>query len=203
MEKPRNETEKHYLLKQIGKYILWRDGYKMLGTEVGGMYAMDFVFKERVWYRPVIDVVGVRKEWVRRKGAPITVRYYVKGIEAKVSLSDFRNGFCAAPQLTSIIAPSGVIPVDMVPDKIGLIEVDFDEFDIRLGGNTVQEMRGVYVVKKPEQRLDSRFADKEAYQRWARDMLEKILYRCSQELLFWQSPFWDRRLGTQKQQRYS
>lgn len=43
LKKPRNETEAHFLLKEIAKYILWGWGYNKLATEVGGMYSLDFL----------------------------------------------------------------------------------------------------------------------------------------------------------------
>lgn len=52
----------------------------------------------------------------------------IKCMEAKYSLSDFRNGFCIGGEYNYLIAPEGVIPIKEVPPFTGVIEIDFDNF---------------------------------------------------------------------------
>jgi len=186
-EHPKNETDTHFLLKEISKYILWGWGYNKLGTEVGCMQSYDFRAKGKD-NKNIIDAVGVKK---CRKKIPNS-RYYeyyydVKGIEAKASLSDFKNGFCSAPAYTYIIAPINTIPIELIPDKIGFIEVDIDNFKLKKYSQKIPDMKGVKLVKKAKKRIDSRFKNEDMYKKWCAETLERVSYRCGSELLFWRN----------------
>lgn len=150
------------------------------------MWSYDFKQKGKT-NKNIIDAVGVKK--VKKKLPKKGYEYYydVQGIEAKASLSDFKNGFCAAPALTYIISPKGVIPVELIPEKIGLIEVDLDNFKIRQWINKVNSIKGVEIVKPVKRRLDSRFKTKEDYRKWCEEILESVAYRSTVELLFWRN----------------
>ena len=177
--RPKNETETHFLLKEISKYILFGWGYKMLATEVGGMWDLD-IGKKR---KEIIDCVGIKKVRI----APRKFQYDVKGIEAKVSLSDFKNGFCCASAYTYIISTVNTIPIELIPKDIGLIEVDIDNFELKKYSQKLSDMKGVSLVRRAKKRIDSRFKSEEAYRKWCADSLERIAYRSSSELLFWRN----------------
>jgi len=177
--RPKNETETHFLLKEISKYILFGWGYNKLGTEVGGMWDLD-IGKKR---KEIIDCVGLKKISDGRS----KYHYDMKGIEAKASLSDFKNGFCCAPAMTYIIAPINVIPINLIPEKIGFIEVDLDIFELKKYSQKIPDMKGVELVKRAKRKIDSRFKTEEAYRKWCQESLERIAYRCSNELLFWRN----------------
>lgn len=187
--RPKNETETHFLLKEISKYILFGWGYNKLGTEVYGMWDNDIskLFpkqgKKKNKKKDIIDCVGIKK--ISRKG--IKPYFDMKGIEAKASLSDFKNGFCAGAAYTSIIAPVGIIPIELIPLKIGLIEIDFDTFSLPKNSQKIDDMQGVKVVKSAKKRIDSRFKSEEAYRKWCQECLERVAYRSSSELLFWRN----------------
>ena len=177
--RPKNETETHFLLKEISKYILFGWGYKMLGTEVGGMWDLD-IGKKR---KEIIDCVGIKKIHVASR----KYHYDMKGIEAKASLSDFKNGFCCAPAMSYIICPADVIPIELVPEKIGCITVDLDIFELKKWSQKIPDMKGVILVRKAKKRIDSRFKSEEAYRKWCQECLERVAYRSSSELLFWRN----------------
>ena len=188
--RPKNETEAHFLLKEISKYILWGWGYNKLGTEVGGMWDIDI---SELFYKPgnknysrknIIDCVGLKKVSKGRGKKPY---YDARGIEAKASLSDFKNGFCGAIANTYIISPVNTIPIDELPDKIGLIEVNLDNFQLKKYSQKMSDMKGVTLVKRAKKRIDSRFKDEEAYRKWCNGLLEKVAYRSGSELLFWRN----------------
>jgi len=184
--RPKNETETHFLLKEISKYILFGWGYNKLGTEVGGMWDNDIsklFHKEDKHRKDIIDCVGLRKVSEGRG----KYHYDMKGIEAKASLNDFKNGFCASPAYTYIISTLGTIPVDLVPKDIGFIEVDLDIFELKKYSQKIPDMKGVELVRKAKKRIDSRFKDEEDYKRWCQESLERISYRSSSELLFWRN----------------
>ena len=177
--RPKNETETHFLLKEISKYILFGWGYKMIGTEVHGMWDLD-IGKKR---KEIIDCVGLKKVRV----APRKFHYDMKGIEAKASLSDFKNGFCCAPAMSYIITTVNTIPIELIPKDIGLIEIDLDNFELKKYSQKISDMKGIVLVKRAKKRIDSRFKDEEKYRKWCADSLERIAYRSSSELLFWRN----------------
>ena len=186
MKQPQNETETHFMLKEISKYLLFNMGYTRLATEVGSMWAMDFNDTSR----NVIDAVGVKKvgKLIPNSGFKYHNYWSMCGMEAKASLSDFRNGFCTAPALTYVIAPSGIIPHDEIPPKIGLIEVDVPNVVIKKQVNKIDSINGVKIAVRARTRIDSRFNhDKEHYRKWCEEMLEQISYRTTSELLFWRN----------------
>jgi len=177
--RPKNETETHFLLKEISKYILFGWGYKMIGTEVHGMWDLD-IGKKR---KEIIDCVGLKKVRVALR----KFHYDIKGIEAKASLSDFKNGFCCASAYTYIISTVNTIPIELIPKDIGLIEVDLDNFELKKYSQKISDMKGVILVRRAKKRIDSRFKSEEAYRKWCADSLERVAYRSSSELLFWRN----------------
>ena len=184
--RPKNESETHFLLKEISKYILWGWGYNKLGTEVGGMWDYDIskLFrKQGKSQKDVIDCVGIKKVHVASR----KYHYDMKGIEAKASLSDFKNGFCCAPAMSYIICPINVIPEELIPDKIGLITVDFNILELKKYSQKIPDMKGVTLVRRANKRIDSRFKDEDAYRKWCAESLERVSYRCGSELLFWRN----------------
>ena len=184
--RPKNESETHFLLKEISKYILFGWGYNKIGTEVGGMWDNDIsklFHKEEKNSKNIIDCVGLKKVSEGRG----KYHYDMNGIEAKASLSDYKNGFCCAPAFSYIICPVNTIPLDILPDTIGCIEVDLDIFELKKYSQKISDMKGVSLVMKARKRIDSRFKSEEKYRKWCADSLERIAYRSSSELLFWRN----------------
>ena len=187
--RPKNETETHFLLKEISKYILFGWGYNKLGTEVGGMWDIDI---SKIFYNPshkkwsrknIVDCVGLKKVSQGRG----KFYYDMKAIEAKASLSDYKNGFCGACAKTYIITTPNTIPIELLPRKIGLIEVDLDILKLKKWSQKIPDMQGVNLVRQVNKRIDSRFKDEEAYRKWCQESLERVAYRSSSELLFWRN----------------
>ena len=188
-KKPKNESEKHFLLKEISKYILWGWGYNKLGTEVANMWDFDI---SKLFYKPsnknysrknIIDCVGIKKVHVASR----KYHYDMKGIEAKASLSDFKNGFCCAPAMSYIISTVNTIPIELIPPSIGFIEVNLDILELKKYSQKIPDMKGVELVKRAKKRIDSRFKDEDAYRKWCEKSLERVAYRCGSELLFWRN----------------
>lgn len=177
--RPKNETETHFLLKEISKYILLGWGYNKIGTEVHGMWDLD-ISKKR---KKIIDCVGLKKIHI----APRKYHWDMKGIEAKASLSDFKNGFCCAPAMSYVIASINTIPISLIPKDIGFIEVDFNIFKLKKYSQKIPDMKGIELVRRAKKRIDSRFKSEEAYRKWCQDSLERVAYRCGSELLFWRN----------------
>jgi hypothetical protein len=184
---PRNETETHFLLKEIAKYILFGWGYNRIGTEVNSMQSYEFREKGKD-FKSVIDAVGVKRCRQKKLINGESAYYYdVKGIESKATLSDFKNGFCVAPMYTYIIAPINTIPIELIPDKIGFIEVDLEKFQLPKNSQNIPDMKGVQLTKRASKRLDSRFKTEEVYRKWCLEVLDDVAYRSTSELLFWRN----------------
>jgi hypothetical protein len=96
----------------------------------------------------VIDVVGVGLKYFRWTHRKIQDELYdnfelqspdqyeigyniLRGIEVKVSKSDFKNGFiCAGTNYNYVLTPSKLISPSLMPKGVGLIEYNRYKFDI-------------------------------------------------------------------------
>lgn len=147
----RNESRSHYELKQIAKYVLYQKGYNCIATEVSfskySRYLGEFKqFNSHAVEKNIIDAIGIRGNLANLRDDALD-KYKLMGIEAKASKSDFLNGFCCQCEYTYVIAPKGVIPIELVPDKIGLIEVDLENYEIKSTSKGF-EFRGIETVKQ-------------------------------------------------------
>lgn len=193
--RPLNESEIHFELKQIAKYILKNKGYSIIGEEVRvstSTYLSNYpYFEKNSITKNLIDIVGLKlkgtfhfsKVFRKNKYKITEPTFECFGIESKASLQDFKNGFCCTPEKVCIIAPKGIISVDLVPDFIGLIEVDLQNYEVKFNKRGVFEFKGIQEVKKPKKRLDDKFVNKmkhscnRFYQNWCKDILRYIAYR--------------------------
>jgi hypothetical protein len=174
-----NETPIHYELKQIAKYLLWKKGYHCIATEVGGFHDFEIKLNGKHCHKNVIDVVGAKTNhgtW--RNGRTTIIK--LMGIEAKVSLADFRNGYCTACEYTYIVAPVGIIPHNEILDGVGLIEVDLDNYKLGRYGTEIWH-KGINYTILSKLRLSPRFKNKEDRYRWALAQFPRIAYRSASE----------------------
>ncbi|MCL6597621.1 MAG: hypothetical protein K6T81_02635 [Alicyclobacillus macrosporangiidus] len=113
--KPRSETHLHYLLKILGTTFLHiTQKCQFVATELDLQTVLPPECGSIVRRR--IDALGVRKS---------SRRYTLIGVEAKTTLTDFKNGYCTLPEYLYVVAPKGVIPVYEIPKNVGLIEFDW------------------------------------------------------------------------------
>jgi len=105
------------------------------------------------------------------------------GIESKASYTDFLNGFCCQCENTYIIAPTGIIPVDKLPAKIGLIEVDLENYTIK---NTSRgfEFTGISTTRKCSSRRKDIWKRSDIYNVDTFNVLRRIAYRSTVNDLF-------------------
>jgi len=184
----RNESKEHYELKQIAKYILYSKGYNCIATEVQfskySRYLGDFkTFNHHAVEKNIIDVVGVRGNLMNSRNNTMD-DYKVMGIESKASLGDFQNGFCCQCEYTYVIAPKGIIPLDKVPDKIGLIEVDLENYTIKSTSKGF-EFTGVETVKQCTSRKKDMYGNRiEAFRIDVFNVLRRIAYRSTVNEVF-------------------
>lgn len=175
--RPLNQSPEHFFCENVGKMFLFHYyNCRYIGTEIPGCFHMDSDFTAysefkngfgRNKHKSVIDVLGM------------TRKFQCYGVEAKASLADYRNGFCACMPYTYIICPKDVIPISELPPKIGLIYVDIPNFHVVGYG----DIRGVEVVRGARKRIDSRWLDKdgnfdeERYYRTVDKWYDYIAYR--------------------------
>jgi len=102
--------------------------------------------------------------------------YKVMGIEAKASYQDFLNGFCCQCEYTYLIAPIGVIPVEKLPPKIGLIECNLEKYTIKNRVNKF-EFKGIVTTKQCSSRRKEIYKRDDIYRVDTLNILRKIAYR--------------------------
>lgn len=191
------ETELHSLLKEVGRAFLFNQRCFIVATEVWvhriHVKGFSSLFLK---LRSVIDVCGFGEKYIPetqrqyryRKadflGKEIEVRdrvgpykyNVIRGIEVKVSRSDFNNGFiCSGCNYHYILIPKGLVQPTEVPKHIGIIEVDVPNFKSFFGVDNRFSLTGLKLIKKPTfQKLES----------WQIDsMLSEISARCGRELI--------------------
>jgi len=119
--------------------------------------------------------VGIKGSYLNLR-ENIVDKFKIMGIEAKASYSDFLNGFCCQCEYTYIIAPVGVISVDKLPDKIGLIEVNMPEHTIRNRYGKF-EFKGINTVKQCSSRRKEMYKRDDIYRIDTFNTLKRIAYR--------------------------
>ncbi len=132
----------------------------------------------------IIDLLGVGKKWIPdEKRVPNEQGYesptidVLRGIEIKVSLSDFKNGFIQnGCNYHYVMAPKEIIPKDRIPKGIGFIEVDLDNFTWSKWGPRYY-LRGLEVIKPPRFKAIDDFQFSYA--------TREIAYNCSNQMIRW------------------
>lgn len=142
-EEPKNQTHEHFLLKNVARIYLVEKGCRYVGTEI---YVYGHYGGSK---KGLTDCVGVDKSQ--------EISY---GIEAKVSVSDFKSGYSARCNYNYVICPSGMIDKSDVPDYVGLIYVDVDNVMFVTNAKE-QRLKGVILVKKAKYYVDDIYFDYE------------------------------------------
>jgi hypothetical protein len=164
------ESPRHLYLKQVGKLWLYNQMCHMVDIEVklNQLGLNRFLELDN---KKVIDVIGVGLKyfpWNKRKiqdeeyddfklSKPdqYEIGYNVlRGIEVKVSKSDFKNGFvCTSANYNYVMAPTKLVSPSLVPKGVGLIEFNkykfgVEESDGEHSNSRPFNMSGVRVVKR-------------------------------------------------------
>jgi predicted RNA-binding protein Jag len=105
--------------------------------------------------------------------------------------SDFKNGFQSKCEKTYIITPIGVIPLDLIPKNIGLIEVDLENYALKqIKKSSEFEVTRITETIKAKINLDPIFGIRDKpienaqYQNWCRKILQEIGYRYTIDALY-------------------
>lgn len=152
------ESELHYLLKMIGMAYLYNQNCNLVSTECYVFRNIDEL-KHELDKHTYIDVLGVGKKFIpyylRPNDKPLYSKTYddiLRGIEFKVSRSDFLNGFVATGcNYHYLLTPMRLINKNEIPNWFGLLEYNKYKFNIKggcLGGKF--DIDGLRIVKKPK-----------------------------------------------------
>jgi len=127
--------KKTQILTKIGFLFLEKMGCHEISTEVPvySYYFRDFQnpIKNDAHYH--IDILGIGWEYLppNKETYQTNKREILRGIEVKISKSDFNNGFIHnSCHYNYLLIPKDFIEPDQVHKSIGIIEVDLDNFKI-------------------------------------------------------------------------
>jgi len=171
------ETAMHLFLKQVGRLFLLNQGCHTVETEV----ALNQLGIQRLGEldnKKVVDVLGVGLRYgpLSRTGAqegdqeglslPQPGIYDVglnalRGVEVKVSRSDFRNGFvCAGCNLNYVLTPTRLVSPGLLPRGVGLVEFNRYKFSCEPSEEAEgrpYRMKGLRVLQHPVYRSIPQF----------------------------------------------
>ena len=154
------ETETHKFLKKVGIAFLHNQKCFMMATEVYiPRYLLYLTREERMMRHPldkhnIIDVCGVGEKYIPYSKRPIKYTNYkfpiIRGIEVKVSRSDFKNGFvCSGCNYHYLLTPKGLVFKSELPKGVGLLEFSKENFHCRLGSDYRFYIEGLTVLRPP------------------------------------------------------
>ena len=148
---PGNESETHFLLKQVAQAFLKTNFHcSIVGTEVHtGNHRYPELKKDYPEYtwsrRKVTDAIGIKKN--SRKD----VDNLIRNIEVKVSNQDLKSGYSLSGDYNYILAPRNEIYKDFLFPFVGLIEVDLNrlKWPKNKTMGTGKDIVGVDITKNP------------------------------------------------------
>jgi hypothetical protein len=170
------ESVGHLFLKKVGKLFLFNQGCYLVDTEVelNHVGLMRFCDLDS---HTVIDALGVGLRYFTHEKRRIRQeeldgfslrdpqRYefghsVLRGVEVKVSRSDFKNGFiCSGCNYHYLLTPMRLVAPHEVPDGVGLIEFNRYKFECHLNGEEGDlaerrpyKIKGLRVLKRPRYR---------------------------------------------------
>jgi len=158
------ESRLHGFLKKVGAAFLVNQGCFLVDTEVPlGRFGQRRLDLDE---HHVIDVCGVGERFfkLREKDEELgrgdyeVARNVLRGVEVKVSRSDFRNGFvCTACNFNYLLTPMRLVAPWEVPRGVGLVEYNRHKFSFEQVEDDSLKFTGLRVVKKASFRKISRF----------------------------------------------
>jgi len=181
------ETALHKFLKDVAMAYLYNQRCFLVATEVSvnpSRKRLDSPL-DKHW---IIDVCGVGEKyiplWNRKPQSSDIFRTdnykynIVRGIEAKVSRSDFKGGFvCSGCNYNYLIVPEGLVWTSEVPKEVGIIKVDVQNFSAKFEADPIYRFsfQGLRILRKP------RFKQIEQY--LIDNAISSIAKRSSRELI--------------------
>ena len=152
------ESDLHAYLKKVGAAFLVNRGCFLVDTEVP--LSRTAQTHELDDHR-VVDVVGVGERFFAARASTLVdyaepirecevLRNILRGIEVKVSRSDYRNGFFASGcNYNYLLTPMRLVAPWEIPRGVGLIEYNGYKFGVERREEGGFAFRGLRVVVKP------------------------------------------------------
>ena len=165
--KIKTNREKTTLLTKLGYLQLKNMGCFEVSTEVfvptyyrhpPNIFGKDSVIVNQRHH--IIDLLGIEyeylppsKQYKDENGQNIYKKLILRGIEVKVSRSDFKNGFIhVGCNYNYLMVPKGLVQPKEVHKYVGIIEVDLDNCGVRKFGGFYSgyELIGVKIIRNPK-----------------------------------------------------
>jgi len=194
------ESPLHAFLKKVGMAFLYNQGCFMVDTEVELNHVGLRRFTE-LDNHTVIDVCGVGEKFFTHGKRQIRQEDYddfqlekphlyeylyniLRGLEVKVSRSDFRNGLvCSGCNYHYLLTPMRLVSSYEVPTGVGLIEYNQYKFSCKLIEDDTFSFEGLRVIKRPILRRIPQFHIDNAVANIARRSLNQDKKSISLEIL--------------------
>lgn len=143
-------------MTKIGFLFLERMGCFNVSTEVSILSTLKKNHKTDKHH--IIDVLGLQWQYFPptypHKG--VNKKLILRGIEVKVSKNDYNNGFIQSGcHYHYLIIPKGLIEENKVPFGVGVIEVDLQNFKVKVYKNRINSysLIGVQIIQKPKRNI--------------------------------------------------
>jgi len=170
-----SESSQHAFLKQVGKMLLYNMGCNLVDEEIK-LNRLGMVPYTNLDNKKVIDVLGVGMRYTKPRKNGKCPYFHLKkpdkylfgynilrGIEVKVSRSDFQNGFnITGCNYNYLLTPMKLISPSVIPREVGLIEYNRYKFECSINeeetpNNKPFKIKGLRLVKKPKFRRVPQF----------------------------------------------
>ena len=108
----------------------------------------------------------------------------LRGIEVKVSRSDFRNGLvCSGCNYHYVLTPMRLVAAHEVPKGVGLIEYNKYKFSCELRDDQTFDLKGLRVIKRPTYRKVPQFQIDTVIANIAKRSLKEVLQIISLDII--------------------
>jgi hypothetical protein len=153
-----SDKETTALLTKIGFLLLKKMGCYAISTEIKLTMRNRLLQDADKHY--IIDVLGISKKYIPYKQQKTekvmhgevefeeTIKYHnvLRGLEIKVSRSDFKNGFIhTGCNFNYLLIPKGLIQPSEVSTNVGIIEVDLDNLLVQYPKYVTMQNQGFYL----------------------------------------------------------
>ncbi|MHA1286031.1 MAG: hypothetical protein ACTSPB_01385 [Candidatus Thorarchaeota archaeon] len=143
-------------LTKIGMLYLKSNGCFIVAPEAKVRRTMGSLVPDDLDNHKIIDLLGVGKKYIPydkqvedERGYRKTFFEILRGVEIKVSRSDFKRGFIQSGcNYHYLMFPKGLIERDEVPTGVGVVSVDIDSFMWSKWGTRLY-LHGVETLRRP------------------------------------------------------
>ena len=147
------ETPLHSFLKDVAQAWLLQLDCFMVGSEV----PITVLGQKRIHELDnhfVVDACGLGERVVEERLGIQYIGNILRGVEVKVSTSDFRNGFlCAACNYNYVLTPMRLVLPSSLPDRVGLLEYNKYKFHCSYNEDGSISIEGLRLVRPARYRV--------------------------------------------------